>query len=123
MADCTWEQKDHVWLSRRNRSVLQQTPEGRDALRNFEQAPLLMDGRKDRVTGEVGADQINRLRLERLSAETGKPIAVARAYHDKPNTKDGKKMKPQEMHADDFRGLENEMLLCEGARVLLTQNL
>ena len=27
------------------------------------------------------------------------------------------------MHADDFRGVENELLLCEGARILLTQNL
>ena len=29
--------------------------------------------------------------LEKLSAETQKPIAVLRAYHDKPKTSDGKK--------------------------------
>ena len=32
-------------------------------------------------------------------------------------------MRPQEMQAEDFHGIENELLLCEGARVLLTQNL
>ena len=32
-------------------------------------------------------------------------------------------MKPETMDADDFRGMENELLVCEGARVLLTQNL
>ena len=123
MVDCTWTRAEHVWLSRRNRSMLQQTPEGREELRTFDSAPLLVDGRKDRVTGEVGANQINKLRLERLSAETNKPIALLRALHDKPNTAEGMKMKPEAMDADDFRGMENETMLCEGARVLLTQNL
>ena len=86
MADCTWTQAEHAWLSQRNRSVVQQTPEGRASLKSFETAPLLMDGRKDRVTGEVGANKINKLRLERLSAETRKPIAVLRALHDRPHT-------------------------------------
>ncbi len=27
------------------------------------------------------------------------------------------------MESDEFRGIENELLVCEGARVLLTQNL
>jgi len=123
MADCTWTQAEHAWLSRRNRTLLQQTPEGRAELKRFDTAPLLMDGRKDRVTGEVGANKINQLRLERLSAQTQKPIAVLRALHDKPNTASGKKMKPETMDADDFRGMESELLVCEGARVLLTQNL
>ena len=60
------------------------------------------------MTGEVGANKINQLRLERLSAETQKPIVVLRAYHDKPKTQDGRKMKPEEMNADDFRGMEGE---------------
>ena len=123
MADCTWEQCEHAWLSRRNRSHLQQTPQGREELRKFDAAPLLMDGRKDRVTGEVGANKINQLRLERLSAEKRKPIVPMRAYHDKPKKGDGSNAKPEFMDSDDFRGLENELLLCEGARVLLTQNL
>jgi hypothetical protein len=123
MSDCTWSQDDHGWLSRRNRSLLQQTKEGREELRVFEKAPLLMDGRKDRVTGEVGANRMNNLRLERLSAETQKPIVPMRSYHGKPKTADGGRMRPEEMDADDFRGVENELLLCEGARVLLTQNL
>ena len=66
MADCTWKQAEHAWLSRRNRSVLQQTKGGREELRRFDgdvgearPAPILMDGRKDRVTGEVGAIKIS----------------------------------------------------------------
>ena len=46
MADCKWTREDHAWLSRRNRSILQQTEEGREELRKFKNAPLLMDGRK-----------------------------------------------------------------------------
>ena len=75
------------------------------------------------MTGEVGANTVNKMRLERLSAETQKPILVVRAYHDKPNTREGGKMKPQDMDSEDFRGMENELFLCEGARILLTQNL
>ena len=101
---------------------MQQTPEGREELRKFDGAPLLMDGRVDRVTGEVGANRINALRLERLSAETRKPIVALRAYHDKPKTDEGRRMNPEKMDKDDFRGVEQELLLCEGARVLLTQN-
>merc|ERR1712078_926084 len=78
MADCTWTPADWAWLSRRNRSSLQQTEEGRKQLREFDgpenPAPLLMDGRKDRLSGEQGAIRINRLKLNELSGRTGKPI-------------------------------------------------
>ena len=123
MADCTWTLDDHDWLSRRNRSRLQQTPEGREELRRFDTAPLLMDGRVTRVTGEGGANRVNLLKLEELSARTRKPICVLKAHHDKPKNKRGEQMRPQEMQAEDFHGIENELLMCEGARVLLTQNL
>ena len=123
MADCTWTPAQHAWLTRRNRSVLQQSAEGREQLRKFEAAPLLMDGRKDRVTGEVGAIRINQMKLEQLSDRTGKPIVPLCAYHDKPGTEEGAKMKPELMDADDFRGMEAELQMCEGARMLLTQNL
>ena len=118
MADCTWTQRQHRWLSRRNRSVVQQTPEGREELRRLDDAPLLMDGRKDTLSGKHGANRMNLLKLEKLSAEAQKPIAVLSAYHDRPEG-----VKAEEMDADDFRGVENEVLVCEGARVLLTQNL
>ena len=59
MADCTWTQRQHRWLSRRNRSVVQQTPEGREELRRFDDAPLLMDGRKDTLSGKHGANRMN----------------------------------------------------------------
>ena len=73
MADCDVEKfskDDYAWLTRRNRSFLQQSEEGRAALRRFDGvggrgfAPLLMDGRKDTLDGTVGADKINRLKLE-----------------------------------------------------------
>ena len=135
MADCSWTPSDWAWLARRNRSALQQSEEGRKQLRGFDgrqdaatgdvvgMAPLLMDGRKDRVTGEVGAIRTNRLKLNELSSRTGKPIVPLCAFHDKPKTKEGVKLQPEKMDADDFRGLESELLMCEGARVLLTQNL
>ena len=123
MADCTWTRTDHAWLSRRNRSVVQQTREGREELARFETAPLLMDGRKDRVTGEVGANRVNQQKLEALSARTQKPIVLLRALHDRPDTPEGRVMKPELMDAEDFRGIEGELAFCEGARVLLTQNL
>ena len=135
MADCSWTPSDWAWLARRNRSALQQSEEGRKQLRGFDgrrdaatgdvvgMASLLMDGRKDRVTGEVGAIRTNRLKLNELSSRTGKPIVPLCAFHDKPKTKEGVKLQPEKMDADDFRGLESELLMCEGARVLLTQNL
>ena len=77
----------------------------------------------DTVSGAVGANRINRLKLEKVAVDTKKPILALGAYHAKPDTVEGRKMKPSEFDADDFRGMENEILLCEGARVLLTQNL
>jgi len=123
MADCTWTVSQHAWLSRRNRSVLQQTAEGREELRKFQHAPILMDGRQDRANGDIGAIRLNKLRLEQEAARTGKPIASLGALHDKPKVKEGEApCRPETMHAEDFKGLEAELLMCEGARVLLTQN-
>ena len=123
MADCTWTSAQHAWLERRNRSLLEQTAEGRKELEKFNDAPLLMDGRQDRVSGEKGAIRVNNYLLEQLSSRTGKPIAVLHARHGTPKTEKGEKMDPKKMDADDFRGMESELYMCEGARVLLTQNL
>ena len=123
MADLTWSPEEWRWLSKRNRSILQQTPEGRAELQQLENAPLLMDGRKDRITGEQGADRLNRAKLMQESARSQKPIAVLTALHDRPNTEDGRRMMVEKMDAEDFRGIEQELMVCVGARVLLTQNL
>ena len=84
MADCNmtgkWSETDHAWLSRRNRSVLQQTKEGRNEIWLFDNAPLLMDGRVDTMDGGVGANRMNMDRLERLSAETNRPIVAFCEY-------------------------------------------
>ena len=62
MADCDpdrFSKEDHAWLSRRCRSILQQTEEGRRELLRFDggggagPAPLLMGTRKDTVAGKV----------------------------------------------------------------------
>ena len=121
MADCTWTPEQRAWVGRRNRSVLQMTPEGRADLRKFESAPLLMDGRKTRITGETGADHMNLLKLKKLAASTGVPIYTLCARHGVPKDKEGLDVK--KMKADDFRGMEAELLTCTGARMLLTQNL
>ena len=92
---------------------MQQTPEGREELRRFDTAPLLMDGRVTRVTGEAGANRVNLLKLEELSARIRKPICVLKAYHDKPENERGQRMRPEEFSAEDFRGMENELLMCE----------
>ena len=123
MAELTWSREDHSWLAKRNRRILQQTQEGRAELRNFDDAPLLMDGRVDTVSGAVGANRINRLKLEQVSADTKKPILSMGAYYTTPKTEKGQKMEPSLIGAEDFRGMEDMVLLCEGARVLLTQNL
>ena len=132
MADCDpalFTKDDHAWLSGFNRSVLQQTEAGRRHLRVVDgseggkPAPLLMDGRKDTINGAMGATKINVMKLERVSAAMKKPILPLRAYHDKPKKGDSSKVKADQMDADDFRGIVNELLVCEGARVLLTQNL
>ena len=87
MADLEWTREDHAWLSQRNRSLLKLTQEGRAELVGFEDAPLLMDGRKRNARGEDGAQQYNAAELQKLSRRTGKPIARIGAYHDKPKSK------------------------------------
>ena len=129
MADCELTEADYAWLVRRNRSVLEQTEEGRVELESFKEAPLLMDGRKDRVTGEeplVGAMTVNKRMLWDLAQRTSVPIVGVRARHGRPDTAVGKKMMEEDleaMDAYDFRGLDNVVYLAEGARVLLMQNL
>ena len=58
------------------------------------------------IAAAARALEAYQLRLEKLSAETQKPIVVVRAYHDKPNTEAGRQMKPEGMDADDFHGVE-----------------
>ena len=120
MADCTWTPGQRDWLASRNRSALQQTSDGRAQLQRVERAPLLMDTKVDKSSGEAGADRLNQLRLEELSARTGKPIVALGAHHGRPE--DQPDLKPELLDADDFQGLQNKLLMSEGARVLLTDN-
>ena len=84
MADCTWTLVQRNLLECRNTSVLQQTSEGRAQLKRLEKAPLLMDTRIDKATGQVGADRLNELKLQELSASTNKPVVALGALHGKP---------------------------------------
>ena len=80
-----------------------------------------MDGRKTRIIGETGADRMNLMKLKKLAASTGVPIYTLCARHGVPKDKDG--LDVEKMKADDFRGMEAELLTSTGARMLLTQNL
>jgi len=121
MADCTWTRDEHKWLCSRNRSVLQQTPEGRDQLKKLEKTPLLMDSKVDKVSGQVGADRLNELRLQELSARTNKPVIALGAYHGQPENQP--ELRANLLDAEDFRGMKDKLVMCEGARVLLTDNI
>ena len=80
-----------------------------------------MDGRKTRITGETGADHMNLVKLKQLADRTRVPIYTLCARHGVP--KDKAECEVTKMKADDFRCMETELLMCTGARVLLTQNL
>ena len=121
MADCTWTPAQRDWLAGRNRSALQQTADGRSQLQRLERFPLLMDTKVDKASGEPGAHRLNQLKLEELSSRTGKPIVALGAHHGKPQ--DQPDLKPELLDADHFRGMEDKLLMCEGARVLLTDNM
>ena len=54
MASCEWSRAEHEWLSRRNYSRLSVQERA-----HFEDAPLLMDGRRMKSDGEDGAEQMN----------------------------------------------------------------
>ena len=118
MADLEWSRADWEFLARRNASRLLATAEGRKVYdEEFKDAPLLMDTRATTAQQQAGADAYNRERLERLARETQVPILAIRAAHKRP-----KGATPERMDADQFRGLQAELQLCIGARVLLTSN-
>ena len=121
LADLTLTREDHEWLARRNRSRLPA-----DARKLFEEAPLLMDTRKQRVergseaTRLDGADYKNLEELYKLAAKKGVPVARFQSHHRK--REDEESTRAELMDDDDF-GLAAVLQLCEGARVLLTRNL
>ena len=120
MVDCTWTPQEHAWLARRNRSRLELTESGRKTLKAFADAPLLMDGRQKKGTGEAGAIEVNERELQRLSSKTGRPMLQLVSYHDKPQKE--AQMIAEDLDESEFRGLSSKLRLCEGARVLLTHN-
>ena len=120
MADCTWSLKDYEFLQARNKSFLRRTPEGRKELESFEDAPLLVDCRKQRNSGIDGALEINLRELEKLALKSKVPIAALRSYHSYEGAEGD--VKAEKMDADEFRGRPHMLHLCEGARVLHTHN-
>ena len=117
MADCEWTPEDHAWLFQRCRAPLSATPEGKEELKKFRDAPLQMDSKQVLSTGEEGADAYNAQELRRLAARTGVPIARIRATHKAP-----KSLSAERLPRDEFRGMSAVLELCVGARVLLTRN-
>ena len=117
MANCTWTPKEHSWLSRRNRRALQVTEAGRRQLAELDDAPILMDGKKQDSKGKDGAAEWNAKVLRQNAERTGHPILAIKAFHTNPEDVD-----PREWHADDFRGLASTLELSVAARVLLIKN-
>ena len=118
MADLEWTRQDWQFLAERNKRTLLSSAEGKATYdREFKDAPLLFDGKKRNARGEDGADRYNAERLEQLSRESCLPILGIRALHVRP-----KDAKPDRMDDDQFRGLQAELRLAVGARVLLTTN-
>jgi hypothetical protein len=80
---------------------------------------LLMDTRKKNAKGQDGADQWNAAEVRTAARRMGKPVAAWGAIHKWDETG----LAPGKLDREDFRGLAASMELCEGARVMLTQNL
>ena len=93
---------------------LRLTPEGRRELEFFNDAPILMDGKKKTKSGVDGADQVNLEALKKVSAFRRSPIVPLHALHGYEGAEGD--LKPEELDADDFRGLKSELCVCEGAR-------
>ena len=74
MAECEWSVEDHAWLRLRQRSVLNRTASGREALKDFEDAPILMDTRRKTMRQDDGADQVNQAELLRVAEREKIPI-------------------------------------------------
>ena len=121
LADANWTEDDRLWLAKLcNRSRLEKSEAGRKRLREIDaNAPLLVDGRRARGNDPDVADILNARRQEDFARSAGTPIVQLCALH----TKRDKRLKPELMDPDEFRGLVSVLALCEGARVLLTQNL
>ena len=100
--------------------MLQQTPQGRGQLQRRQRAPVFMDTIKDKSTAPVGADCLNEFRLQDLSTRIGEPIVAFGAHHGK--LQDRPDVKADLLDADNFPGMQNLLLMCGEARVLLTDN-
>ena len=107
IAELEWTQQDHAWLAKRNRNSLLATEDGRREVDQFNDAPLLMDGRRKNAAGEDGAEQFNARELRRLSVRTGRPIAAIGAYHDRPES--ARDLKPEQLDEEEFRKFVDDL--------------
>ena len=110
MVDCSWTPQEHAWLARRNRSRLELTESGQKTLKAFADAPLLMDGKQKKASGEDGAMQVNERELQRLSSKTGRPMLQLVSYHDKPKKEEH--MIAEDLDDSEFRGLSAKLRIC-----------
>ena len=125
LADCEMSREEHDWLCGRNKSRLMTTEEGRKEVAaefyGANPAVLLMDGRVRNAAGEDGAEQANGYELQRTAYRLRKPIAAIGATHDKPAADPN--LQADLLEDAEFGNLSASLQLCEGARVLLGQNL
>ena len=128
----SWTGEDRDWLAQRDRRALLSQKDGEAEVRKFDEAPLLMDTRVQRIADDEpgeksakedldGADKMNLQLLRELARRTGVPIACFRSHYKKAEGCEN--MRVDLMEDGDFAyGLKGELQLCVGARVLLTKN-
>ena len=88
---------------------MEATRQGREELKLFEDAPILMDRRRRTDDGSESAELWNSKKLSEVSARSGVPIVCVDALHVYP---EGVK-NVESWDADEFQGMESELLLCE----------
>ena len=114
MGDLAWTLEDHAWLSKWNRSARSE-----DERKEFDEAPMLMDTRKQKRGGGEGeemdgADLMSAKQLEALAQDTCEPILEIRGYHDK-REKD-RDVRAELLPDDQFQRLEGTLRWCRRAR-------
>ena len=106
MRDCCWTEEDHYWLTK-----LKLSHRSLEDRAQFEEAPILMEFRKERENEDEGdsCTSYNRRHLYMLAKTEDIPIAQFPARHDGVTQEEGMKM-PEEL----FGGLVTELELSEG---------
>jgi len=86
-----------------------------------QKVPILMDSISDKVCGQVEADRRNEFRLQEFVGRTGKAVIFSGDHHGKSANQPA--LKANLSDSENFCGMADKLVICEGARVLLTHNI